>query len=191
VHKLLDPNATNHPSNVSSSAATPTQHSKAPTANPSVNTTANTTAQASKEPSREPTPEPVPELPDDIAICVACSKEIPSVLSKDKTILTISELVASNAVGCKSCGAYYHTKCLEHWTPVVELKIRSYEWECEDCKFCSVCDQAGDEDQLLFCDDCDRGFHLYCLEPPMEKIPEGMKHGNVFLNLFAWFVPFV
>ena len=30
------------------------------------------------------------------------------------------------------------------------------------------------QDQLLFCDDCDRGYHMYCLKPPMEKPPEGM-----------------
>lgn len=29
------------------------------------------------------------------------------------------------------------------------------------------------QDQLLFCDDCDRGYHMYCLKPPMTKPPEG------------------
>ncbi|XP_037534439.1 zinc finger protein neuro-d4 [Nematolebias whitei] len=28
-------------------------------------------------------------------------------------------------------------------------------------------------DQLLFCDDCDRGYHMYCLSPPMSEPPEG------------------
>ncbi|KAL1246887.1 hypothetical protein QQF64_034723, partial [Cirrhinus molitorella] len=28
-------------------------------------------------------------------------------------------------------------------------------------------------DQLLFCDDCDRGYHMYCLSPPMSDPPEG------------------
>lgn len=30
------------------------------------------------------------------------------------------------------------------------------------------------QDQLLFCDDCDRGYHMYCLSPPMSEPPEGM-----------------
>lgn len=30
------------------------------------------------------------------------------------------------------------------------------------------------QDQLLFCDDCDRGYHMYCLTPPMSEPPEGM-----------------
>ncbi|KAJ8777568.1 hypothetical protein J1605_014458 [Eschrichtius robustus] len=29
------------------------------------------------------------------------------------------------------------------------------------------------QDQLLFCDDCDRGYHMYCLSPPMAEPPEG------------------
>ncbi|XP_057260647.1 zinc finger protein neuro-d4-like [Pezoporus wallicus] len=28
-------------------------------------------------------------------------------------------------------------------------------------------------DQLLFCDNCDRGYHKYCLSPPMAELPEG------------------
>lgn len=34
---------------------------------------------------------------------------------------------------------------------------------------CSVFHQ----DQLLFCDDCDRGYHMYCLNPPVAEPPEG------------------
>ena len=29
------------------------------------------------------------------------------------------------------------------------------------------------QDQLLFCDDCDRGYHMYCLVPPIKEPPEG------------------
>ena len=29
------------------------------------------------------------------------------------------------------------------------------------------------QDQLLFCEDCDRGYHMYCLSPPMAEPPEG------------------
>lgn len=29
------------------------------------------------------------------------------------------------------------------------------------------------QDQLLFCDDCDRGYHMYCLSPPLSSPPEG------------------
>ncbi|VDP99160.1 unnamed protein product [Trichobilharzia regenti] len=26
---------------------------------------------------------------------------------------------------------------------------------------------------MLFCDDCDRGYHMYCLSPPLSEPPEG------------------
>lgn len=32
---------------------------------------------------------------------------------------------------------------------------------------------AFHQDQLLFCDDCDRGYHMYCLNPPVAEPPEG------------------
>lgn len=32
---------------------------------------------------------------------------------------------------------------------------------------------VANQDQLLFCDDCDRGYHMYCLKPPMTQPPEG------------------
>ena len=32
---------------------------------------------------------------------------------------------------------------------------------------------SDNDDQLLFCDECDRGFHMYCLTPRIERPPEG------------------
>jgi hypothetical protein len=39
-----------------------------------------------------------------------------------------------------------------------------------NCQFCHSGDQ---EDKLLLCDGCDRGYHMYCFKPPMEDIPDG------------------
>ena len=38
-----------------------------------------------------------------------------------------------------------------------------------------VCDDGSEENDrfMLFCDICDRGFHTYCLRPPLESPPEG------------------
>jgi hypothetical protein len=34
--------------------------------------------------------------------------------------------------------------------------------------------QGGDrEDEVLLCDGCDCGFHIFCLKPPLKKIPDG------------------
>lgn len=39
-----------------------------------------------------------------------------------------------------------------------------------NCQFCHSGDQ---EDKLLLCDGCDKGYHTYCFKPPMEDIPDG------------------
>jgi hypothetical protein len=61
--------------------------------------------------------------------------------------------------------------------------FRTYDWTCTDCKRCSKCDKQDEDDvvedgtgagEMIFCDYCDRGFHLACVQLP--KIPEGPWH---------------
>ncbi|XP_043541028.1 zinc finger protein ubi-d4-like [Chiloscyllium plagiosum] len=51
--------------------------------------------------------------------------------------------------------------------------VKTYRWQCIECKCCNLCGTSENDDQLLFCDDCDRGYHMYCLTPPMSEPPEG------------------
>ena len=37
---------------------------------------------------------------------------------------------------------------------------------------CSVCERPDDEPNMLVCD-CGSGFHIYCLSPPLDGVPEG------------------
>ena len=52
--------------------------------------------------------------------------------------------------------------------------VRTYRWQCIECKSCHFCGTSENDDQLLFCDDCDRGYHMYCLRPPLKTPPEGI-----------------
>nr|CAI5824472.1 unnamed protein product [Callosobruchus analis] len=38
---------------------------------------------------------------------------------------------------------------------------------------CQFCHSGDNEDKLLLCDGCDKGYHTYCFKPKMENIPEG------------------
>ncbi|KAK6913124.1 DDT domain, partial [Dillenia turbinata] len=38
---------------------------------------------------------------------------------------------------------------------------------------CKVCGIDKDDDSVLLCDTCDAEYHMYCLNPPLAKIPEG------------------
>eukprot|EP00960_Hanusia_phi_P045330 757169-Hanusia_phi.AAC.1 len=38
---------------------------------------------------------------------------------------------------------------------------------------CCVCRSLSDASRLLLCDECDDGYHIYCLDPPLKRIPQG------------------
>jgi len=37
---------------------------------------------------------------------------------------------------------------------------------------CQICGTTKDDEKLLMCDNCDRGYHIYCLNPPLNAIPK-------------------
>ncbi|XP_061658853.1 zinc finger protein ubi-d4 isoform X2 [Syngnathoides biaculeatus] len=75
-------------------------------------------------------------------------------------------------VSCSDCGRSGHPSCLQ-FTPAMMAAVKTYRWQCIECKCCNMCGTSENDDQLLFCDDCDRGYHMYCLKPPMAEPPEG------------------
>ncbi|GAC99261.1 histone acetyltransferase [Pseudozyma hubeiensis SY62] len=80
-------------------------------------------------------------------------------------------------ISCCECGSSGHPSCLK-WgrNPTKVRKALSYDWRCIECKKCEICRDKGDDAQLMFCDRCDRGWHLYCLSPPLSKPPKGQWH---------------
>ena len=50
------------------------------------------------------------------------------------------------------------------------ISVKKYPWQCIECKTCTLCGTSENDDKLLFCDDCDRGYHMYCLVPPMKVV---------------------
>ncbi|XP_012507491.1 PREDICTED: PHD and RING finger domain-containing protein 1 isoform X2 [Propithecus coquereli] len=48
---------------------------------------------------------------------------------------------------------------------------RAREEEEEDPTFCEVCGRSDHEDRLLLCDGCDAGYHMECLDPPLQEVP--------------------
>ncbi|GAA6062014.1 hypothetical protein JCM10212_006089 [Sporobolomyces blumeae] len=76
-------------------------------------------------------------------------------------------------VSCYECGSSGHPTCLEWDDARLVKRVKAYEWCCQECKRCQVCDEKGDDDDMLFCDSCDRGWHRLCLSPPLLQIPRG------------------
>lgn len=51
---------------------------------------------------------------------------------------------------------------------------RSVAWSRSVLKaHCRICRRRGDAENMLLCDGCNRGHHIYCLKPPLKAIPEG------------------
>ncbi|KAG5653382.1 hypothetical protein H0H81_000769 [Sphagnurus paluster] len=81
-----------------------------------------------------------------------------------------AELMAT----CKECGRSGHPSCMQ--LPGLGDILLSYPWSCMECKTCEICHEKGDDDRILFCDFCDRGWHMDCLQPPIESAPKGRWH---------------
>ncbi|XP_078576513.1 uncharacterized protein LOC144862110 isoform X2 [Branchiostoma floridae x Branchiostoma japonicum] len=79
---------------------------------------------------------------------------------------------AEELLSCADCGNSGHPSCLKY-SPQLTAKVRSMRWQCIDCKTCTACENKNDLDNILFCDACDRGFHMKCCNPPLTKMPKG------------------
>lgn len=86
-------------------------------------------------------------------------------------------------VVCAECGRSGHPTCLQ-FTENMIVSVRQYPWQCIECKCCTLCGTSENDDQLLFCDDCDRGYHMYCLKPPIKEPPEGSWSCNLCIERF-------
>ncbi|XP_013413244.1 histone acetyltransferase KAT6B [Lingula anatina] len=81
---------------------------------------------------------------------------------------------AEDLLVCKDCSAKAHPSCMDY-SPELARRARNSPigWQCIDCKTCIVCDDSGDPDSMLFCDACDKGYHMKCHDPPLSQKPKG------------------
>ncbi|XP_043285184.1 uncharacterized protein e(y)3 isoform X2 [Venturia canescens] len=76
-------------------------------------------------------------------------------------------------IQCGTCNGYVHPSCIDLTLDMVP-HIQAYAWQCTDCKTCAQCHDPADEDKMLFCDMCDRGYHIYCVG--LRRVPQGRWH---------------
>ncbi|XP_063696031.1 chromodomain-helicase-DNA-binding protein Mi-2 homolog [Culicoides brevitarsis] len=81
---------------------------------------------------------------------------------------------------CDTCPKAYHLVCLD---PELE-EAPEGKWSCATCEaegpqieeddehqeFCRICKDGG---ELLCCDSCPSAYHTFCLNPPLDDIPDG------------------
>ncbi|KAK4027343.1 hypothetical protein OUZ56_016353 [Daphnia magna] len=73
-------------------------------------------------------------------------------------------------ISCAQCGQCYHSFCAN---VKVTKVILQKGWRCLDCTVCEGCGERHDEARLLLCDECDISYHIYCMEPPLDYVPQG------------------
>lgn len=39
---------------------------------------------------------------------------------------------------------------------------------------CELCGGGQREEAIILCDACDRGCHMFCLNPPLDAVPDGV-----------------
>ncbi|XP_020632189.1 PHD finger protein 10-like isoform X4 [Orbicella faveolata] len=99
-----------------------------------------------------------PKRPD--AVCGICLK------GPDTNKKGLQE----DLIHCSQCENSGHPSCLDMNTQLVAV-IQTYPWQCMECKTCIICRDPFDEDKMLFCDECDRGYHSFCVG--LKQIPVG------------------
>ncbi|XP_048737221.2 PHD finger protein 10-like isoform X2 [Ostrea edulis] len=97
--------------------------------------------------------------PVDPSICAICSR------GQNEEVKGESDLVI-----CSECSKGGHPGCLDLTSEMVVV-IKTYPWQCMDCKTCIECMDPYDEDKMMFCDLCDRGYHTFCVG--LKSIPTG------------------
>ncbi|KAL3873548.1 hypothetical protein ACJMK2_036647 [Sinanodonta woodiana] len=102
------------------------------------------------------------ELEPDEAQCRICktkAEKKKKIKKKDEELVQCSE--------CKSLG---HPSCLDLTNKMIAV-IKTYPWQCMECKTCVECMDPYDEDKMMFCDRCDRGYHTFCVG--LKSLPTG------------------
>lgn len=77
---------------------------------------------------------------------------------------------AEALIHCSQCDNSGHPSCLD-MTPELVAMIKTYPWQCMECKTCIMCGQPHHEEEMMFCDVCDRGYHTFCVG--LDAIPSG------------------
>lgn len=110
---------------------------------------------------------------------MALEKKLVLCSAKDKFILMQDICVMCGAlgtdqeaclIGCVQCGQCYHPHCAN---VTLSKTMLQKGWRCLDCTVCEGCGQKNDESRLILCDECDISYHIYCMSPPLDAVPNG------------------
>ena len=110
-----------------------------------------------------------------------CSRDICSVCGSG------SGAAETQLMFCSGCGHGFHRFCIfpdisEEESISNMSKFYRSDWMCMNCTYCAECESESDpsnsngteasEDQYIFCDYCDRSYHMGCVVPALRVSPQ-------------------
>lgn len=95
--------------------------------------------------------------------------------------------MAEDLLFCKDCNAKAHPSCMEYSTELAE-RSKMGPWQCIDCKTCILCDDSKDGGSMLFCDSCDKGYHMNCHIPKISEQPKDSKNKITDISILGKWV---
>lgn len=76
---------------------------------------------------------------------------------------------------CVDCGECFHSFCANAPFSTMTASTRT-NWRCSNCKLCYCCGVASKDDAttLIYCECCDKSYHMLCLKPAINPglVPE-------------------
>jgi hypothetical protein len=112
--------------------------------------------------------------------------------SSSRTILRIKAIKASGVLelqGADGRTIRDHSKnCAPCHLPNLDPTIITSTWIPPLDYPCQVCQRTDDADQMLFCDNCNGGYHLFCLKPELTQVPADIWYCSSCSPTTPWFL---
>ncbi|XP_065342167.1 bromodomain adjacent to zinc finger domain protein 2B-like isoform X13 [Cloeon dipterum] len=87
-----------------------------------------------------------------------------------KGLVTWRDGVVKAKTAAQLAMVFYMLEASIAWDKSIMKAVSDSSANMSNCQFCS----SGDnEDKLLLCDGCDKGYHMYCFKPKIESVPDG------------------
>lgn len=82
---------------------------------------------------------------------------------------------SSELINCRFCQENYHYYCVYSKNykeeRFIEIKSGNLEWLCPYCKLCEKCNKPPENSNNLFCQCCERFYHLKCAYKNINTMP--------------------
>ncbi|XP_014912861.1 PHD and RING finger domain-containing protein 1-like isoform X2 [Poecilia latipinna] len=94
----------------------------------------------------------------------------------DKCYICLCPFEKQTVGSLDQCHHFFCFQCIYQWSQLKVTPRRNDDDTEDDWRnivICEECGRSGRRDRLLVCRLCDSGYHMDCLTPPLDTVPEG------------------